>query len=165
MKYFISRFIPRVPSEEEHEVRLKYKVNNAEKFKDVFGLYATELWSMPEKKFLDWLNNNYTCIGSIKLFSNKELEHLPCYVYVERCIGKNLSMIDTYLQGNYLWGNVVTFQNNGFECRLISLPIHEYNKTWRCWSEKPTEEESCNYKWEEEREFALWETDHDENIL
>ena len=33
------------------------KVNNAEKFKQTFnGLTATEMWSMPEKEFLEWLN-------------------------------------------------------------------------------------------------------------
>ena len=31
-------------------------MNNAEKFKQIFGLYATELWAMPEEKFLKWLN-------------------------------------------------------------------------------------------------------------
>ena len=31
-------------------------MNNAEKFKQIFGLYATELWSMPESDFLEWLN-------------------------------------------------------------------------------------------------------------
>ena len=31
-------------------------MNNAEKFKQIFGLYATELWAMPEEKFLEWLN-------------------------------------------------------------------------------------------------------------
>lgn len=35
------------------------KVNNAYKFKLIFGLYATELWSMPEEKFLEWLNADY----------------------------------------------------------------------------------------------------------
>jgi len=30
---------------------------NADKFKSIFGLYATELWSMPEKDFLKWLNS------------------------------------------------------------------------------------------------------------
>jgi hypothetical protein len=32
-------------------------MTNADKFKDIFGLYATELWSMPEKDFLKWLNS------------------------------------------------------------------------------------------------------------
>lgn len=29
---------------------------NAEKFKQAFGIYATELWSMSEEDFLAWLN-------------------------------------------------------------------------------------------------------------
>lgn len=31
-------------------------MNNADKFKSAFGLYATEVWAMPEKEFIDWLN-------------------------------------------------------------------------------------------------------------
>ena len=31
-------------------------MNNAEKFKQLFGIYATELWAMPGKDFLEWLN-------------------------------------------------------------------------------------------------------------
>ena len=31
-------------------------MNNAEKFKKVFGIYATELLAMPEEDFLRWLN-------------------------------------------------------------------------------------------------------------
>ena len=34
-------------------------MNNAEKFKSVFGLYATELWAMSEESFLSWLNSEY----------------------------------------------------------------------------------------------------------
>lgn len=33
------------------------RMTNADKFKSLFGLYATELWSMPEKDFLKWLNS------------------------------------------------------------------------------------------------------------
>lgn len=29
---------------------------NAKRFNDVFGIYATELWAMPAKEFLEWLN-------------------------------------------------------------------------------------------------------------
>lgn len=32
-------------------------MTNADKFKNLFGIHATELWSMPEKDFLKWLNN------------------------------------------------------------------------------------------------------------
>ena len=35
-------------------------MKNADKFKAVFGLYATELWAMPEGEFLKWLNSEYT---------------------------------------------------------------------------------------------------------
>ena len=31
-------------------------MTNSEKFKQLFGIYATELWAMPEEKFLEWLN-------------------------------------------------------------------------------------------------------------
>lgn len=31
-------------------------MTNSDKFKEIFGLYATEVWAMPEKDFLKWLN-------------------------------------------------------------------------------------------------------------
>ena len=31
-------------------------MTNADKFKHLFGIYATELWAMPESDFLEWLN-------------------------------------------------------------------------------------------------------------
>ena len=34
-------------------------MNNAEKFIQVFGTYATELWAMNEAEFLAWLNADY----------------------------------------------------------------------------------------------------------
>lgn len=42
-------------------------MTNAEKFGNIFGLYATELWSMPEQDFLKWLNTDVpdTNIGDI----------------------------------------------------------------------------------------------------
>lgn len=41
-------------------------MTNADKFKSVFGLYATELWAKPEKDFLEWLN------ADAELFGNSE---------------------------------------------------------------------------------------------
>jgi len=35
-------------------------MTNADRFKTIFGLYATELWAMPEKEFLKWLNADAT---------------------------------------------------------------------------------------------------------
>lgn len=34
-------------------------MDNSDKFEEVFGIYATELWSMSEQDFLDWLNDEY----------------------------------------------------------------------------------------------------------
>lgn len=31
-------------------------MTNAERFKSIFGIYATELWAMSEPEFLEWLN-------------------------------------------------------------------------------------------------------------
>ena len=31
-------------------------MTNAEKFQEVFGIYATEMWAMSEQDFLKWLN-------------------------------------------------------------------------------------------------------------
>lgn len=33
-------------------------MKNADLFKDTFGTYATEIWSMPENDFLKWLNED-----------------------------------------------------------------------------------------------------------
>lgn len=34
-------------------------MKNSDKFQEIFGLYATEVWAMPEKDFLEWLNAVY----------------------------------------------------------------------------------------------------------
>lgn len=34
-------------------------MTNADKFKQIFGLYATELWSKTEGEFLVWLNSDF----------------------------------------------------------------------------------------------------------
>lgn len=41
-------------------------MTNADKFKSIFGLYATELWAKSEKDFLEWLN------ADAELFGNSE---------------------------------------------------------------------------------------------
>lgn len=46
-------------------------MNNAEKFKFIFGLYATELWAMSEESFLSWLNSEY----EDELKKDKWIEH------------------------------------------------------------------------------------------
>lgn len=34
-------------------------MNNAEKFKEIFDIYATEVWAMSEEDFLTWINSDY----------------------------------------------------------------------------------------------------------
>ena len=34
-------------------------MTNAEKFKKVFGVYATEIWAMQEDEYLDWSSSDY----------------------------------------------------------------------------------------------------------
>ena len=47
-------------------------MKNADKFKDIFGLYASELWSFSEKKFLEWLNEDVPDINVVKWIPCKE---------------------------------------------------------------------------------------------
>ena len=34
-------------------------MTNAEKFQEIFGYYATEMWAKSEKEFLEWINTDY----------------------------------------------------------------------------------------------------------
>lgn len=59
-------------------------MTNAEKFKQLFGIYATELWAMPEEKFLEWLNAEALekqgvdkCCETCK-YKNRSAEEPPC---------------------------------------------------------------------------------------
>ena len=46
----------------------------ADRFKQIFGVYATEIWALPEDQFLDWLNSEAPelYIG-IKEMTNREI--------------------------------------------------------------------------------------------
>ena len=37
-------------------MRKEKQMTNAEQFERLFGFTATELWALPEKQFLEWLN-------------------------------------------------------------------------------------------------------------
>lgn len=37
-------------------------MNNAEKFNEVFGIYATELWAKSEAELLEWLRGEYGAV-------------------------------------------------------------------------------------------------------
>ena len=55
---------------------------NADKFKQIFGTYATALWALPENEFLEWLNaefNPYDLEETImdRLDKAKQIENIP----------------------------------------------------------------------------------------
>ena len=46
----------------------------ADRFKQVFGVYATEIWALPEADFLKWLNSEAPEIRiGIREMTNKEI--------------------------------------------------------------------------------------------
>lgn len=47
-------------------------MTNAEKFKEVFGLYATEFWAKSEKDMLEWLNTPYNNVD-VTYYNNGDL--------------------------------------------------------------------------------------------
>ena len=59
-------------------------MTNADLFKDIFGIYATELWAMPEPEFLEWLNSK-SKTGKWKHFSmSDEGKIKPCTAEYQR---------------------------------------------------------------------------------
>ena len=57
-------------------------MTNADKFKEIFELYATELWVMSEVDFLKWLNADYKTRPQTE-------RHLPDYSY-EADLGRRI---------------------------------------------------------------------------
>ena len=64
-------------------------MNNAEKFKQMFGFYATEMWAKSEQKFLDWINAEYV---------QQENSWIPC--------SERLPDEDLWIDGNQLSNRV-----------------------------------------------------------
>lgn len=49
-------------------------MNNAEQFEQLFGFKATELWALPEKSFLAWLNDEAPELRiKVKPMTNSEI--------------------------------------------------------------------------------------------
>lgn len=65
-------------------------------------------------------------------------ENKPPYLYLDSSIEKNDHLW-------VAWSIVVDFLETGYR----KYTVESYGKTWRCWTEKPTEEERKNAKWEE----------------
>lgn len=46
----------------------------ADRFKQIFGVYATEIWALPEDQFLGWLNSEAPELHlGIKEMTNREI--------------------------------------------------------------------------------------------
>lgn len=58
-------------------------MNNAEKFKQMFGFYATEMWAKSEQEFLDWINAEYvqenSWIPCSERLPEEYAQYLVCY--------------------------------------------------------------------------------------
>lgn len=61
-------------------------MNNAERFKATFGMYATELWVMSHEEFLKWLNEE----ARINAISQQEQDE-------QTACGKKLYHISGYI--------------------------------------------------------------------
>lgn len=77
-------------------------MKNADKFNAVFGLYATELWSMPEGKFLKWLNSESTEAERRWIPVSERLpEEDACYLVTTS--GTNNDIIDIAYYTEGIW--------------------------------------------------------------
>mgnify|MGYP007133734113 CR=1 FL=1 len=94
------------------------RVTNADAFKRLFeGLYATEMWSWPERVFLEWLNDDYA--GSA----------LPEYLDrpICQCCGKP---IDHLIVNMFAYDGIDSFEKTeltyikGSDCVIISTTPH-----------------------------------------
>ena len=54
-------------------------MTNADKFKHLFGIYATELWAMPESDFLEWLNADAQDMPTAERKTGKWIEDAETY--------------------------------------------------------------------------------------
>ena len=88
-------------------------MTNADKFKNIFGLYATELWSMPEKYFLKWLNSEAMNLSEIPKSWIPVSEKLPeksCRTLVTTEWGTNDRSTEYFHYFNDIgWGDVADY--------------------------------------------------------
>lgn len=60
-------------------------MNNAKKFQEVFGYYATEMWTKPEKEFLDWINAEYNTTIKTNERTGRWIDDDPYHHKYHRC--------------------------------------------------------------------------------
>lgn len=75
-------------------------MTNSERFRNIFGVYATEIWALPEEEFLQWLNSEEQNVGEwiTNLYAYGENRYecnqchntaLHCYDFCPNC-GTNM---------------------------------------------------------------------------
>jgi len=72
---------------------------NADKFEQVFGIYATELWAKPEKEFLEWLNSEAQEVKDTSITSAERTEIVRCKD-CKRYDGKPCGLVNFYNTDN-----------------------------------------------------------------
>ena len=128
-------------------------MTNAEKFKQLFGIYATELWAMPEEKFLEWLNAE---AGQDWIPVTERLPETtdPVNVtwanndpvsYYEDIRGKRFTATACYHKGKWWWYSAVCqdlLDEYGKSCMDDEIDEAIEILAWRPLPEAYTEEES-----------------------
>lgn len=74
---------------------------NADKFEQVFGIYATELWAKPEKEFLEWLNSEAQEVKDTSITSAERTGWTPCSEGLPKKYGEYLCCD---IRGEYILG-------------------------------------------------------------
>lgn len=95
-------------------------MTNADKFKSIFGLYATELWVKPEKDFIEWLN------ADAELFGNSEL--------MDDTISRQ-GAINAIKDALLSWSNMPGWRDNKIVGALDKLPSAQQNCDGCKWSD------------------------------
>ena len=117
-------------------------MTNADKFKSIFGLYATELWAKPEKDFLEWLNADAELFGNSELMDcsdcvehggDWECDHVQCRKGTDTINrhGAIKAIKDALLS----WSNMPGWRDNKIVGALDKLPSAQQNCDGCKWSD------------------------------
>lgn len=95
-------------------------MTNADKFKSIFGLYATELWAKPEKDFLEWLNADAELLGNSELMDDTISRHVAIKAIKDALLS---------------WSNMPGWRDNKIVDALDKLPSAQQNCDGCKWSD------------------------------
>lgn len=121
-------------------------MKNADLFKDTFGMYATEIWSMPEKDFLEWLNcvvEQEPCDDCISRQAAQDYiaKYLSQFLYndvreavetIDEYIGELPSVTPKPKTGKWIAIENEDMKIVGYYCSNCDLPMETEEKTKFC---------------------------------